>query len=365
MVSYVHQGLGRPAHLGPRAAGSVTVNVKMLIEELMRQTTVTIGQLATISGIRAPLSHVADQVFLELAGELENQGVSKKVAADMFGLALRSYQLKVQRLSESTTVRKRSLWEAIFNFIMEQDGGVVSRAEVLGRFHRDDDASVRGILNDLVESNLVFVTGRGDSMSYRAVAPLEFERLVSQDDPHDRAWRVWAWVYWQGGATLEELGEELGLEPGQVEEAIEHLMREGRVASEPGQQGQEVYTSRLLVVPAGESSAGWETALLAHIRALYTAMQVKLREASAPTYPVDVLGGSTYYFDVWPGHPHRGEVMGLLRQNREAMSRLRHLVTQYDEEHGVPERGAERVTFYFGQSVVAESTGEVQGEEQE
>ena len=35
--------------------------------------------------------------------ELERQGVGKKVAADMFGLALRSYQLKLQRLQESAS----------------------------------------------------------------------------------------------------------------------------------------------------------------------------------------------------------------------------------------------------------------------
>jgi hypothetical protein len=34
--------------------------------------------------VRAPLAHVANQVFLDLANELEAQGVSRKVSADMF-----------------------------------------------------------------------------------------------------------------------------------------------------------------------------------------------------------------------------------------------------------------------------------------
>jgi hypothetical protein len=68
------------------------VDSRLLIDAVVRQTTLLIAQLATSAGIRAPLAHLADQVFLELAREIEQQGVSKKVAADMFGIALRSYQ---------------------------------------------------------------------------------------------------------------------------------------------------------------------------------------------------------------------------------------------------------------------------------
>ena len=75
----------------------------------MRQTTVLIAQLSTSSGVRAPLSHVADQVFVELAREIEAQGVRRQVVADMFGMALRSYQKKVHRLVESETIRERTL----------------------------------------------------------------------------------------------------------------------------------------------------------------------------------------------------------------------------------------------------------------
>jgi hypothetical protein len=66
------------------------MDVKLLIDAIVRQTTVLIAQLSTSAGLRAPLAHVADQVFLDLAAEIEAQGVARKVAADMFGLALRS-----------------------------------------------------------------------------------------------------------------------------------------------------------------------------------------------------------------------------------------------------------------------------------
>ena len=85
------------------------MNSKILIDVLVRQTTILLAQLSTAAGIRAPLAHIADQVFLELTREIESQGVGRKVAADMFGMALRSYLKKVRRLAESETIRDRTL----------------------------------------------------------------------------------------------------------------------------------------------------------------------------------------------------------------------------------------------------------------
>src|ERR1044071_4003616 len=77
----------------------------LLIDAIVRQTTVLLAQLSTAAGIRAPLAHVADEVFVSLAREIEAQGIGRKVMADMFGLALRTYQKKVQRLTESAKAR--------------------------------------------------------------------------------------------------------------------------------------------------------------------------------------------------------------------------------------------------------------------
>ena len=86
------------------------MTVEFLIHAIVHQTTILIAQLATLGGARAPLAQVANQVFLDLVRELERQGVSRKVSADMFGLGLRTYRRKIQRMSESSTERGRSLW---------------------------------------------------------------------------------------------------------------------------------------------------------------------------------------------------------------------------------------------------------------
>ena len=59
------------------------MNAYLLINAVVQQTMVFIAQLATSGGVRAPLAHVAEQVFLDLTNELSNRGVKKKVIADM------------------------------------------------------------------------------------------------------------------------------------------------------------------------------------------------------------------------------------------------------------------------------------------
>ena len=39
------------------------MNVQLLIDSIVRQTTVLVAQLATAGGVRAPLASVANQVF--------------------------------------------------------------------------------------------------------------------------------------------------------------------------------------------------------------------------------------------------------------------------------------------------------------
>ena len=144
------------------------MDTRVLIDAIVKQTTVLIGSLSTAAGIRAPLAHVADQVFLDLAREIEAQGVGRKVAADMFGLALRTYQRKVQRLSESVSERNRSLWEAVFQFVVENEQ--VSRQQVEERFQQDPPEDVAAVLNDLVRNGLVFAAGHGRNALYRPVS---------------------------------------------------------------------------------------------------------------------------------------------------------------------------------------------------
>jgi hypothetical protein len=142
------------------------MNINLLIDAIVEQTTVLIAQLATAAGARTSLSNTANQVFVSLVSELKQQGLGNKLIADMFGLSLRTYHNKIRRLSESSTEHGQSLWSAVLEFVQERS--TVTRAQVLLRFPHDDAATVRSVLGDLTETGMIYQKGSGDALSYRA-----------------------------------------------------------------------------------------------------------------------------------------------------------------------------------------------------
>jgi hypothetical protein len=320
------------------------VNLQLLIDSIVRQTTVLIAQLATTGGVRAPLATVANQVFLELSDELNAQGVSRKVSADMFGLALRTYLRKIQRLRESTTDGGRSLWEAILDYLGE--GKLVTRSEVLQRFHRDDGELVRGVLRDLSESGLVLRVGTGASTAYRATTKDEIETLASARDSDGTDELVWAIVYREGPITRDALSKMV--RRGDLDAVLERLSESGRVRRS-GAVSTARYAADHFFVPA-DAPVGWEGAVFDHFQAVVKTICGRLRGES----PSGVaIGGSTYSFDVWPGHPFESNVLGLLGELRDRTSTLRSQVRAYNEAHTRPSEYS-HVTFYGGECITAE-----------
>jgi len=327
------------------------MNVQLLLDGIVRQTTVLIAELATAGGARAPLAHVANQVFLDLAAELERQGVSRKVSADMFGLALRSYQRKIARLRESSTDRGRSLWTAVYDFLLER--GVATRAEVLRRFNRDDEELVAGVLHDLADTGILFASGRGGGAAYRVVTKDDLERLAPEDDASMDA-MVWTLVYREGPAGRDELGAH-GIRADALDAALERLLSAGRIA-EREKDGRAVFSSSELVIRADEGS-GWEAAVFDHFQALVKTVVAKLRREPGDAEWAGLIGGSTYTFVVWPEHPLHSEVCSALSEFRTKKSELRSRVDDYNAAHGIPPRH-QKVVSYLGQCVISEDTDE-------
>jgi hypothetical protein len=331
------------------------MNVNLLIDAIVRQTTVLIAQLATAAGARAPLAHTANLVFTDLVRELKEQGVGNKVIADMFGLALRTYHNKVQRLSESTTFRGRSLWEATLEYIEEK--GTVLQPEVLSRFARDDEVSVRGVLTDLVESGMIFRTGRGASVTYRAARPEDHMATVRSADAEGAQHIVWLAVHRAGPATLEQVASAVPLDRDGLEAALAELVRLGRV-TRTEQNGSTLYRSDECVIPMGDVT-GWEAAVFDHYQAMVTAICTKLRIGNTRADAKDTIGGSTFGFSVWEGHPHEREVLGLLAKLRTESSSLRAKVAEYNAAHPRNDEACTKVIAYVGQTIVeSDAAGE-------
>jgi hypothetical protein len=324
------------------------MNAQLLIDAIVRQTTVLIAQLATTGGVRAPIAHLANQVFLDLAEELEAQGVSRKVGADMFGMALRAYLRKIQRLSESSTEHGKSLWEAVYDFLRNRP--FVARSEVSARFSGDDETLVRGVLHDLTENGLVFQTGTGAEAVLRAATDDELGQMRKLTDGRADE-LVWALVYHHGPISEEALATTEALRTANLTAVLERLLREGRILRTVNPGGTLFHASRLLV-PLG-SELGWEAAVFDHFHAMVRTVCSKLagnRRSAAD----DCVGGSTYTYQVWPGHPLENEVRGTLARYRAAQSDLRARVRAYNSGHVEVPSDAYQVVVYGGQHEVSD-----------
>jgi len=332
------------------------VDVTLLIDNIVRQTTVLVAQLATAAGGRAPLAHVAGQVFVELVRELKNQGVGNKVIADMFGLTLRTYHDRVRRTSESVTERGTSLWEAVLGFVRGR--GTVTRGELLRRFRADDDASVRGVLTDLVESGLVFKSGRMDHTTYRAATETETEAMVAASAVDGLEGMLWVWLHQSGPASTDEICAALGLPRDRVERALQSLVGGGKVDADA--DGVRYRADRCLI-PYGDEF-GWEAALFDHFQAVVTAIGSKVTRGRNRSAANEHSGGSTYHFDLWKGHPAERRVLALLESVRRQASALRTEVESVSAGDAAAERY--RVVFYTGQNVMGldESDPDCEGE---
>lgn len=320
----------------------------MLIDAIVRQTTVLIAQLATAGGGRAQLSHTANQVFLDLASALKEQGLGNKVIADMFGMALRTYQIKLQRLSESQTERGKSLWEALLAFVHEHGRlEPVSRAQIMKRFAYDDPASVKGVLRDLVDSGLIFRAGRGDFTEYRVADLRAGEEGPGTDERLDHV--VWLAVHRLAPAKRQDLSDALLLSAERLEASLERLVRDGRVRRVKGDQ--DAYTSDGCVLPLGHS-VGWEAAVFDHYQAMVAALCSKLRGGARSAREADLIGGSTFSFRVWPEHPHYEEATRFLARFREEGAVLRKKIAAYNDVEPAPRGESQRVVIYAGQNVM-------------
>jgi hypothetical protein len=285
--------------------------------------------------------------------ELKRQGVGNKVIADMFGLALRGYHAKISRLQESATYGGRSLWEAVLEFTQER--GTVSQTEVLTRFRGDDELTVRGVISDLVDSGLLFRSGKGERTVYRAASADEVDLRNQETGDEGVANLVWVGVNRIGSATREELMALVPIDEAKLTSALQYLLHEGRVTLVTSDDSVR-YSCNGCFIPLGERH-GWEAAVFDHYQALVTAVCAKLNTGALRGAADDHIGGSTYTFCIWDGHPMSDQVLGFLGTVRSQAMSLRREVAAYNEQSSYPPDRMRRVVAYVGQSVIEAEAG--------
>jgi hypothetical protein len=320
------------------------VDFKLLTDSIIRQTTVLIAQLSTTAGIRAPLAHLADEVFLTLSDELEGQGLSRKVVADMFGMALRSYQRRVQRLRESATVSGKTLWESVHEYLQVQ--GRATRRALFDHFPNDDPEAIGAVLNDLTQSGLVSRAGNGASTLFAVTADDDRKALAREGKLETAAALVWLELCRDRDAQPSELAARLGLDQELVTLSLSSLRDQGRVSVDS--LGR--LSAAAMVIPVG-AEAGWEAAVFDHFQAVATALTTKLRRGRTRSAKTDTTGGATLSYEISDDHPLAPRVLDLLQRTRSELNELWAEVETHNARVPIPEEKLRRVTVYFGQVV--------------
>jgi hypothetical protein len=325
------------------------MELRLLIDGIVRQTTVLLAQISTSSGARSPLSHIADQVFFELAKEIEAQGVKRRVAADMFGMALRAYQKKTQRLTASASAGDRTLWQAVLELIEE---GEITRGRVEARFKKDGQPEVAAVLKDLLRSGLVYCTGSGEHAVYGITRQEVRERVQLRAGLDSLANVVWLKVFRGEADTRAALLASLPVDAADANAAVQELIDSGRLTEHDGR-----LISSNVLIPIGAAQGG-EAAVLDHFRAVAVMIASKIRAGLSGAQANDRSGGSTFTFTVHPEHPLAAEVYALLAQTRSSTQALWDRVAAHNAAHPPDEIRSERVVFYAGQYVAPAGGGD-------
>lgn len=320
------------------------MHTNILINAIVQQTTVLIARLSTAAGIRAPLSHIADQIFVDLANQIEAQGVSRKVAADMFGLALRTYQKKVNRIVGAHADPANTLWQSILDFLTSE--GIATRRSILDKFSHEDPQTIGAILNDLVTSGLAYRTGTTEAAQFGMTPEADLRKLVESERSSALISMVWLRIYRDGKSQVSELATRLNVSFQEIADAVRTLDEQGRV--QVVDQGEDPsVTAAQFVIPVG-SSEGWEAAVFDHYQGLCNAIAQKLSQGAKSSQFSDQVGGTTLSFDVYSGHPHEQQVRELLQTVRLMTDTLWNEVAEYNRMHPPPSH-SEKITFYAGQ----------------
>lgn len=317
----------------------------LLIDALVHRVADLIVDLALVGQAPVHLGHLSDLFFQSLDRRLRgHHQKSQPVAADLFGLPLRTYQHRVRATARSATQRELTLWEAVYRHVRDHDQ--VTRGELETRFCRENPTQLRSIVHDLIHSGLVLTAGRGDSTVYQANRRV---RLGSEEDPDVDAQLTWVAVYEHPGATPDMLADALAIPPlhrPRLDGALTRLVGEGRIICDDHDAEAPRFHCQTFVFHPGQSDAVWAS-IYDHFSMMIDGLCDALRVRRGEDAPDGLLGGATYRFELIAGSPRTEEARVLLAELRARCTALR---SALDAELAGGGRSDGRVLFYFGQT---------------
>ena len=111
-----------------------------------------VARASTVDGARKPLSWVLDEFFLGITDELEELGVSRRIAAGMFGVSRRTYLRQVHAAQAGVDAMGESLWWSVLRVLRSEP---MSREDVMARFSRHPPELLGAILFDMLGTHML------------------------------------------------------------------------------------------------------------------------------------------------------------------------------------------------------------------
>ena len=322
-----------------------------LVERLVPQVAELFATLATRDPLRMYFADIAGKTVLDIVEVLRSDGISQEAIAASLGLTMGGFRARLRKLRElyretpgnggAAARPPRTLLETVYAFVDDRGdtGGAVTYRQLTDRFRTLKADTLKGVLHFLVSYGLLSVTGRGAARRYRvvhqppsaAIGPAHASVLLFHEGP----------------LTLAQLAQRLGETESACEALLAPLRATGHLVVGADVAGEATYRVCDYHIPIG-TAAGYEAALWDHVSAVLRAVCKKVRLGRHSASMGDVLGGTTFAFDVAVGSELEAEIAGFLARSRAQMEDWLARARAGEAE---PAAARRRITIYTGQMV--------------
>jgi len=327
---------------------------ELLIDGVARQSVRLIAHIATFAG-RSRLSGLTEQMFGWMVTALREEcDLNHGVIQSMLALPRSTYFDRLSRRSESG--HGVNLWLAILLQFQRRAPAPLSVEELAQILPRVDEHSLRGILADLQKQELIAcATGGASNLAWERFAIVDAERVKTVIDCalEDISSMLLVAVYQNGPIGVSALAERLGLAVAEIEDGLLDLNDRGLIDVDRS-NGAERWDCKGLDI-AFENVEAWHAAVYDHVHAVVNAVIGKLRSEKTQACMEDEVGGSTFSYEVWPGHPHEKRVGALFKKVRAEGNQLLEELRVFEQSEAAkakpPAAQRRKVVFYCGQAV--------------
>lgn len=327
-------------------------NFANLVERLVPSFAELLATLASRDPLRMYFAGIGTQTLLDITDRLLRDKIPRAAIAPAWDITVEGFRAKLKRALEDyqeapagERLRPRTWIERVYAFVAEEDeaGREVSRAHLELTFHQRLGLSLdtlTSVLKLLCDAGLLSVSGRGTRRIYR---------LVPGSQPKGAGlFDVLMLLHREGPLSVEELSRRLRLTSGAAAELLEQIAERQTLEEVTDADGTVRYSTHACHIEFGDPE-GFSAGLYDHFHSVCRALGKKIRLGRFEASPDDLVGGSTYTFEVPPGSPVHGEILAFLKRCNEQLAQWREATAQFE---GNPDgETLDRVTIYVGQMV--------------